>query len=237
MLKIEHLSVNYGKIIAVDDISLTIPTNKIVALIGANGAGKTTTLMGISGVVPKAGGTVYYDDKDITAMPAPQIVRCGIQHIPEGRHIFPRMSVEENMLIGSMGSRDGKDKAKLQQRLEQQYQMFPRLKERRKQMGETLSGGEQQMLAIARGMMADPDLLMFDEPSLGLAPKISGEIFEMIVKIKESGKTVLLIEQNANMALSIADEAYVLETGRITMHGTGKELLGNAEVKKAYLGM
>lgn len=237
MLKIEHLSVNYGKIIAVDDISMTIPSNKIVALIGANGAGKTTTLMSISGIVPKTSGTIFYNDLDITDMPAPQIVKAGIQHIPEGRHIFPRMSVEENMLIGTMGSRQTQSKAQIQQLLEQQYQMFPRLKERRKQMGETLSGGEQQMLAIARGMMADPDVLMFDEPSLGLAPKVSGEIFEMVLKIRDSGKTILLIEQNANMALSIADEAYVLETGHITMHGTGRELLGNEEVKKAYLGM
>ena len=141
------------------------------------------------------------------------------------------------MLIGTMGNRRGGDKAHVKELLEEQYAMFPRLKERRKQMGETLSGGEKQMLAIARGMMADPDVLMFDEPSLGLAPKISGEIFEMIVKIKESGKTILLIEQNANMALSVADRAYVLETGRIAMTGTGRELLGNEDVKKAYLGM
>ena len=237
MLKIENLTVKYGKIIAVDNISLTIPTNEIVALIGANGAGKTTTLMSISNVVPKTEGSIFYNDLDITDLSAPQIVKAGIQHIPEGRHIFPRMSVEENMLIGTMGNRRGGDKAHVEELLEEQYAMLPRLKERRKQMRETLSGGEQQMLAIARGMMADPDVLMFDEPSLGLAPKISGEIFEMIVKIKESGKTILLIEQNANMALSVADRAYVLETGRIAMTGTGRELLGNEDVKKAYLGM
>lgn len=237
MLEINHLSIKYGRIIAVDDISLTIPDNKIVALIGANGAGKTTTLMGISGIVPKADGTIFYNGLDITDMQAPQIVKAGIQHIPEGRHIFPRMTVEENMLIGTMGSRRSQNKGEIAQLLEQQYQMFPRLKERRKQMGETLSGGEQQMLAIARGLMADPDMLLFDEPSLGLAPKISGEIFEMILKIRDSGKTILLIEQNANMALSIADEAYVMETGHVTMHGTGAELLNDENVKKAYLGM
>lgn len=237
MLEINHLSIKYGRIIAVDDISLTIPDNKIVALIGANSAGKTTILMGISGIVPKADGTIFYNGLDITDMQAPQIVKAGIQHIPEGRHIFPRMTVEENMLIGTMGSRRSQNKGEIAQLLEQQYQMFPRLKERRKQMGETLSGGEQQMLAIARGLMADPDMLLFDEPSLGLAPKISGEIFEMILKIRDSGKTILLIEQNANMALSIADEAYVMETGHVTMHGTGAELLNDENVKKAYLGM
>lgn len=237
MLEISNLSVNYGKIIALDDVTMTIPTNKIVALIGANGAGKTTTLMSISGIVPKTAGKICYDGRDITDIPSTEIVKAGIQHIPEGRHIFPRMTVEENMLIGTIGNKNSKNKEHIAQLLDEQYRMFPRLKERRKQMGETLSGGEQQMLAIARGMMADPDLLMFDEPSLGLAPKISGEIFEMIVKIKESGKTILLIEQNANMALSIADEAYVLETGRISLHGTGKELLTNEDVKKAYLGM
>ena len=237
MLQIDHLSVNYGNVEAVKDITITIHSNRIVALIGANGAGKTTTLMGISGIVPKASGKIVYNDLDITDIPAPQIVKTGIQHIPEGRHIFPRMSVEENILIGTMGAKKKLSKADIAVMLDQQYLMFPRLKERRRQMGETLSGGEQQMLAIARGMMADPDVLMFDEPSLGLAPKVSLEIFEMIVKIKVQGKTILLIEQNANMALSVADEAYVLETGRITLHGTGAELLDNEDVKRAYLGM
>ena len=235
MLTVEHLTVHYGKILAVSDLSMVIPSNKIVALIGANGAGKTTTLMSISGIVEKTDGRIMYDDLDITDLPSPQIVRAGIAHIPEGRHIFPRMTVEENMLIGTMGVKEKTEKARIRERLERQYDMFPRLKERRRQMGETLSGGEQQMLAIARGMMADPDLLMFDEPSLGLAPIVSYEIFEMILKIREQGKTILLIEQNANMALGIADEAYVLETGKIALHGTGQELLHNEQVKKAYL--
>lgn len=236
MLKIENLSVNYGKIIAIDNISMTIPDNQIVALIGANGAGKTTTLMSISGIVPKTGGKILYNGTDITDMPSEKIVHAGIMHIPEGRHIFPRMTVEENILIGSLSNKN-QSRTAIRALLEEQYAMFPRLRERRKQMGETLSGGEQQMLAIARGMMSSPDLIMFDEPSLGLAPIVSAEIFEMIVKIKKTGKTILLIEQNANMALTIADSAYVLETGHITMHGTGRELLGNEEVKKAYLGM
>ena len=237
MLRIENLSVSYGRIVALDNVSMMIPSNRIVALIGANGAGKTTTLMSVSGIVPKTGGSVFYNETDITDLPSQKIVRLGIQHIPEGRHIFPRMTVEENMLIGAMGGKDGRNSRRVSELLEEQYQMFPRLKERRRQMGETLSGGEQQMPAIARGMMADPDLLMFDEPSLGLAPKISAEIFQMILKIRSRGKTILLIEQNANMALSIADEAYVLETGRISIHGQGRELLNNEEVKRAYLGI
>ena len=237
MLEVKDLQVYYGVIQALKGISFHVEQGEVIALIGANGAGKTTTLMGISGIVPKASGKIVYNDLDITDIPAPQIVKTGIQHIPEGRHIFPRMSVEENILIGTMGAKKKLSKADIAVMLDQQYLMFPRLKERRRQMGETLSGGEQQMLAIARGMMADPDVLMFDEPSLGLAPKVSLEIFEMIVKIKVQGKTILLIEQNANMALSVADEAYVLETGRITLHGTGAELLDNEDVKRAYLGM
>ncbi len=235
MLKINKLRVNYGYVIALRGISFHVDENEIVCLIGANGAGKSTTLMSISGLVDKAGGTIEFKGSDITGTKPHEIVRMGICHVPEGRQVFPSLSVEENLRMGTI-SVQKPTKQYIQQKLEEQYTLFPRLKERRKQAGGTLSGGEQQMLAIARGLMSDPELVMLDEPSLGLAPIVVEEIFELIQGIKRSGKTVLLIEQNASMALSIADRGYVLENGRMVLTGTGRELLVNEDVKRAYLG-
>jgi branched-chain amino acid transport system ATP-binding protein len=235
MLKVSGLSVNYGQISALRDISFEVGDNEIVALIGANGAGKTTTLMAISGLVEKTDGKICFRDKDITAEKPHLIVRKGISHIPEGRHVFPALSVEENLIMGTLGNIKMKSNA-INDRIEQMYELFPRLKERCKQSGGTLSGGEQQMLAIARGLMGDPQLLMLDEPSLGLAPIIVEEIFELILKIKDSGRTILLIEQNANLSLQIADRGFVMETGVIVTSGTGAELLEDPEIRRAYLG-
>mgnify|MGYP001462464072 CR=1 FL=1 len=236
MLKVENLTVYYGYINALKGISIEVDEGEIITLIGGNGAGKTTTLMSISNLVEKSGGKVYFRSEDITRKAPDKIVKLGISHIPEGRKIFPQLTVYENLIAGTFGQR-GMGKQTIQKLVEEQYAMFPRLKERAKQPGGSLSGGEQQMLAIARGLMMDPQLVMLDEPSLGLAPIIVEEIFEMIVKIRQQGKTVLLIEQNASMALSVADRGYVLETGSVTLTGTGKELLVNPEVKRAYLGV
>lgn len=235
MLKIENLSVNYGRVRALSDISLHIDKGEIITLIGGNGAGKSTTLKSISNLIDKLNGTISFKGQDITWMPAEKIVRLGLAHVPEGRKIFPDMTVYENLLIGTMGNPKLK-KAEVEDLLEQNITMFPRLKERLKQNGGSLSGGEQQMLAIARGLMMNPDLILLDEPSLGLAPIIVENIFELIVDIRKSGKTVLLIEQNASMALGIADRGYVLETGNITLEGTGKELSTSPKVIEAYLG-
>lgn len=236
MLKVSGLTVSYGYISALRNVSLEIKQNEIVTLIGGNGAGKTTTLMAISGLVEKEDGLVIYKDQDITNTASHKIVRKGICHIPEGRNIFPRLTVEENLMMGTLGNKSMK-KVQITQKLEEMFLLFPRLKERRNQAGGTLSGGEQQMLAIARGLMPDPELVMLDEPSLGLAPIIVEEIFELIKRIKETGKTVLLIEQNATLALQIADRGYVLERGEIVLTGRGEDLLVNDEVKKAYLGI
>lgn len=236
MLKIENLSVDYGNISALRGVSLEVKENQIVSLIGANGAGKTTTLMAVSGLAAKSGGSVSFAGEDITRERASRIVQRGICHVPEGRHIFPRMTVEENLVAGSFGDRTI-SRVKVREKVEEMYDLFPRLKERKSQLGGTLSGGEQQMLAIARGLMFDPRLVMFDEPSMGLAPIVVEEIFGLILKIKEMGKTILLIEQNASMALQIADWGYVLETGAITLQGAGRDLLADENVKKAYLGI
>ena len=236
MLKIENLSVDYGNISALRGVSLDVKENQIVSLIGANGAGKTTTLMAVSGLAAKSGGSVSFAGEDITRERASRIVQRGICHVPEGRHIFPRMTVEENLVAGSFGDR-AISRVKVREKVEEMYDLFPRLKERKSQLGGTLSGGEQQMLAIARGLMFDPRLVMFDEPSMGLAPIVVEEIFGLILKIKEMGKTILLIEQNASMALQIADWGYVLETGEITHQGAGRDLLADENVKKAYLGI
>ena len=236
MLKIENLSVDYGNISALRGVSLEVKENQIVSLIGANGAGKTTTLMAVSGLAAKSGGSVSFAGEDITRERASRIVQRGICHVPEGRHIFPRMTVEENLVAGSFGDR-AISRVKVREKVEEMYDLFPRLKERKSQLGGTLSGGEQQMLASARGLMFDPRLVMFDEPSMGLAPIVVEEIFGLILKIKEMGKTILLIEQNASMALQIADWGYVLETGEITLQGAGRDLLADENVKKAYLGI
>lgn len=236
MLKVACLMVDYGYVHALKGVSFEVKDNQIVSLIGANGAGKTTTLMAISGMAEKAGGSVMLDDVDITDMKGHEIARLGISHVPEGRHVFPKLSVEENLVMGSVS--DAKvSRAVIQQRMEEMYQLFPRLRERRTQGAGTMSGGEQQMLAIARGLMSDPRVVMLDEPSLGLAPIIVDEIFELILKIRGLGKTVLLIEQNASLALSIADYAYVLELGQVILQDTGKGLLVNPDVKRAYLGI
>jgi len=236
VLSIENLSVNYGYIAALKGINLRVEKGEIITLIGANGAGKTTTLMAISNLVEKAEGCITYNGIDITSMPPHKIVRMGICHIPEGRHIFPTLTVHENLVVGTVGNANltKKDQARL---YDEAYGLFPRLKERMDQQGGSLSGGEQQMLAIARGLMMDPELIMLDEPSLGLAPILVEEIFELILRIKKIGKTILLIEQNASMALQVADRGYVLATGQILISGTSQELLIDPEVKKAYLGM
>ena len=235
MLKVEHLSVSYGYITALSDVSFEIGQGEIVTLIGSNGAGKSTSCMAISNLVSKETGTITFNGVDITNMPPHKIVSMGMSHVPEGRHIFPSLSVYENLIAGSLGDPKA-TKEQVAQRVEEMYELFPRLKDRRNQGGGTLSGGEQQMLAIARGLMMDPEILMLDEPSLGLAPILVEEIFEMIDRVHKSGKTILLIEQNAAMALSVADRGYVLESGRVAMTGTGQELLHNEQVMKVYLG-
>ena len=235
ILKVSDLSVNYGYVAAVRNVHLQVCKNEIVTLIGSNGAGKTTTLMAISNLVEKSSGQILFDNEDIGKLPPDQVVRKGIAHVPEGRKIFPRLSVYENLLVGSLGNPKLK-KTEIEEQIEYIFSLFPRLKERRKQAGGSLSGGEQQMLAIGRGLMMKPELIMLDEPSMGLAPIIVEDIFELILKIRDTGKTIFLIEQNASMALSIADRAYVLETGKITMEGKGSDLLNDENVKKVYLG-
>lgn len=235
MLKVENLVVSYGHINALRGISFEVNQGEIISLIGANGAGKTTALMAVSNLAGKESGRISFMDRDITAMPPHKIVKMGICHVPEGRKIFPELTVYENMISGSFGN-PNLGRERMDELVEEQFTMFPRLRERRNQAGGTLSGGEQQMLAIARGLMMDPKIIMLDEPSLGLAPIVVEEIFELIRKIRDYGKTILLIEQNASMALSIADRGYVLETGKIIMEGKGKELLVDPRVKAAYLG-
>lgn len=231
MLKIENLAVNYGGIEAVKGISFEVPEKSIVTLIGANGAGKSTTLRTIAGLVPVKSGKITFFGNDITGKRSNDIVRSGITLVPEGRHVFPDLTVVENIKIGAYLRHDD-----LSEDIRWVYDLFPRLKERSWQQAGTLSGGEQQMLAVARALMSNPKLMMMDEPSLGLAPLIVKGIFDIIKEVNKQGVTVLLIEQNANMALKTADRGYVLETGSITLSGTGAELLANDAVKKAYLG-
>ena len=233
MLEVKNLSVSYGANEAVKDISFTVNDGEIVSLIGANGAGKTTTLHTITGLVPAKSGSVMYNGVDLLKTHNNKIVTLGMAHIPEGRHVFTRMSVEENLEMGAFSLKDQSD---LKKDLDMVYGLFPRLKERRNQKAGTLSGGEQQMLAMGRALMSHPKTILMDEPSMGLSPKLVKEIFSIIRKLHEQGITILLVEQNAKMALSIADRAYVLETGRITMEGDAKELLNNEQVRKAYLG-
>ncbi len=231
MLKVDQLSVSYGGIKAVQGISFEVPEGKIVTLIGANGAGKSTTLRTISGLVKPGGGNISFLGEDITGKDSAQIVKRGVTLVPEGRRVFPNLTVYENIRIGAYLRKDDWTKD-----VDWVYSLFPRLKERSWQTAGTLSGGEQQMLAVARALISRPKLIMMDEPSLGLAPLVIKDIFEIIKEIRNQGVTVLLIEQNANMALKIADIGYVLETGHITLSGTGQELLANPEVKEAYLG-
>ena len=233
MLKIDNIHVYYGAIHALKGVSLEVHKGEIVTLIGANGAGKSTTLRTVSGLLtPKSGGISFLGE-NIAGMPAHEIVKRGISQVPEGRRIFAEMSVQENL---EMGAFTRKDKAGVEKDFEIVYNRFPRLKERRKQQAGTLSGGEQQMLAMGRALMSRPKLLLLDEPSMGLAPLLIKEIFSIIEDINREGTTVLLVEQNANMALSIAHRAYVMETGRITLQGAAKELAASEDVRKAYLG-
>ena len=233
MLKIEDLEVSYGAVQALRGISMEVNDGEIVSLIGANGAGKTTTLHAITGLVPIKSGSVIYDGHDLRKTDPSRIVTMGLAHVPEGRQVFTRMTVAENL---AMGAYFRKDKKAIADDLERVYARFPRLKERAKQLAGTLSGGEQQMLAVGRALMARPKLIMMDEPSLGLAPLVVRDIFEIIRQINHQGVSILLIEQNAHMALKVADSAYVMETGCITLSGAGKDLLNNEAVKKAYLG-
>ena len=233
MLKIENLHVHYGGIHALRGVDMHIEEGKIISLIGANGAGKSTTLRSIMGLVPKSDGKVIYKGEDITDSPTIKIVKGGISLTPEGRRVFPDLTVKENLLLGAYLR---KDKAEIQKDLNWIYELFPRLQEREWQIAATLSGGEQQMLAVGRSLMSRPQLLMMDEPSLGLAPIIVKDIFNIIRQINDTGVSVLLIEQNAKAALEISDYAYVLETGTVVLEGPGKELITNDEVKKAYLG-
>lgn len=233
MLSIKDLYVNYGGINALRGISLDVPDGKIVTLIGANGAGKSTTLRTISGLVKAKSGSILWNDEELTTKSIDAIVSSGIAMVPEGRRVFADLTVLENLKIGAYLR---KDKEQIEKDIEWVYDLFPRLKERSWQFAGTLSGGEQQMLAVGRALMSKPKLIMMDEPSLGLAPLVVQDIFKIIRTINEQGVTVLLVEQNANMALKVADIAYVLETGEITMQGTGAELLADPKVKEAYLG-
>ncbi|AJE04640.1 ABC transporter ATP-binding protein [Geobacter pickeringii] len=233
MLVVENLSVSYKAIKALVNLSCRVEKGEIVALIGANGAGKTTTLNTISGIFPAAAGSVVFEDEDITRVPPHEIVKRGICQVPEGRRVFAKMSVLENLEMGAYIRSDRKGIAEEMDRI---FHLFPRLAERRKQLAKTLSGGEQQMLAMGRALMSQPRLLLLDEPSMGLAPMLVEKIFEIIQEINKAGTTIMLVEQNAHMALSIAHRAYVLETGEVVLQGPAKELAENPEVRKAYLG-
>ena len=232
MLKIDNINLYYGGIHALKDLSLELKKGEIVTLIGANGAGKTSTLRAISGLEPIKSGTIYYKGSPINKVPAHKIVSLGLSHVPEGRKIFANLTVLENLELGAYLRKD----KEIQKDMEMVFSKFPRLKEREKQQAGTLSGGEQQMLAIGRALMNRPEMLILDEPSMGLAPLVVKDIFDTIVEINKSGTTILLVEQNANMALSIADRAYVLETGNIVLSGDSKELLEDDSIKSAYLG-
>ncbi|NLT47654.1 MAG: ABC transporter ATP-binding protein [Clostridiales bacterium] len=233
MLEIKNLNVHYGVIHALKNVSLSVKQGEIVTLIGANGAGKTTTLRTISGLIKATDGEVILEDKNITNLPAPARVELGLSQVPEGRRIFPAMSVLENLELGAFLR---KDKPEIRKDIEHVYELFPILGDRKKQTAGTLSGGEQQMLAMGRALMSRPRILLLDEPSMGLAPLLVREIFEIIKSINSEGTTVLLVEQNASMALSIAHRAYVLETGSIVLSGTGEELAKSDRIQKAYLG-
>ncbi|MEN4010994.1 MAG: ABC transporter ATP-binding protein [Bellilinea sp.] len=234
LLEVEDLNVYYGAIHALQGVSFHVEEGEIVTLIGANGAGKSTTLRTISGLLRTRTGSIKFKDQDISMMPADQIVRRGISHVPEGRKIFAPLTVKENLL---MGAYTRKDSSEIERSMQRVFASFPRLKERINQLGGTLSGGEQQMLATGRGLMSRPSLLMLDEPSMGLSPILVEEIFNIIKDINSQGTSILLVEQNAQMALSISSRAYVLETGRIVLSGTAREIAENPQVKAAYLGV
>ena len=233
MLEIKDLNVFYGAIHALKGISLTVADGELVSLIGANGAGKTTTLHAISGLLPAASGSIMLDGTDLQKVPASTIIRLGMSHVPEGRHVFARMTVEENLRMGAYIIRD---QWKIADSLDRVYAHFPRLQERRRQLAGTLSGGEQQMLATGRALMTNPKIVLMDEPSMGLSPLLVKEIFDIIQGLHKSGITILLVEQNAKMALAVSDRAYVLETGTISMEGPASSLAADDRVRKAYLG-
>ena len=233
MLEVRDLNVYFGVIQAIKNISFDVEAGEVVALIGANGAGKTTTLHTVTGLLPAASGKITLDGKDLGKVPAHKIVSMGMAHVPEGRRVFAALSVYDNL---KMGAYTRKDKKEIEDSLEMVFEAFPRLKERSNQVAGTLSGGEQQMLAMGRALMSKPRIILMDEPSMGLSPLYVTEIFEIIKKIKSEGTTVLLVEQNANMALQVADRAYVLETGRIIMDGKASDLMNDERVRKAYLG-
>lgn len=235
LLEIKDLNVHYGAIHAIHDVSLTVNEGEIVTLIGANGAGKTTILHTISGLHKATSGSVTMEGHDLIKTEPSKIITLGMAHVPEGRHVFAQMTVEENLEMGAFIF--SKNKAGISSSIKDVYERFPRLRERRRQLAGTLSGGEQQMLAVGRALMAKPKILLMDEPSMGLSPILVKEIFKIIEEVHKQGITILLVEQNAKMALSIADKAYVLETGRIKMSGDAKELMSNDDVRKAYLGV
>lgn len=233
MLEVKDLKVSYGVIEAIQGVSFEVNQGEIIALIGANGAGKTTILQTISGLIPAKSGTITFNDKDITKTPGYKIVTMGMAQVPEGRRVFSQLSVLQNLRLGAYTR---KDKNEIEESLQMVYDRFPRLAERKNQAAGTLSGGEQQMLAMGRALMSKPDIVLMDEPSMGLSPILVNEIFDIIKEINKSGTTILLVEQNAKKALSIADRAYVLETGNITLSGDAKELINDENIKKAYLG-
>ena len=233
LLKVENLHVYYGMIQALKGISFEVRRGEIVSLIGANGAGKTTTLHTITGLLRPKMGSVNYKGVDITHTPAHKIVSMGMVHVPEGRRIFQGLTVYDNLLLGAYSR---KDKAEIEENMELVFKQFPRLQERRRQLAGTLSGGEQQMLAMGRALLSNPELIVMDEPSMGLSPLLVGEVFEIIESFREAGKTVLLVEQNAKKAMTISDRVYVLETGAVTMSGNAADLINDESIKKAYLG-
>lgn len=233
MLEIKNLEVYYGMIQAIKGISFEVNEGEVIALIGANGAGKTTTLHAVTGLIPAKAGEIIFDGKNVAKIPGHKIVSMGMAHVPEGRRVFAELSVYQNL---KMGAYTRKDKDEIAGNLEMVYKRFPRLKERKNQMAGTLSGGEQQMLAMGRALMSSPKLLMLDEPSMGLAPILVEQIFDIIRELHAAGTTILLVEQNAQAALSVADRAYVLETGRVSLSGTGAELMASDQVRRAYLG-
>jgi len=234
VLKVEHIDVFYGDLQVLWDVSFEVNKGEIVVLLGANGAGKSTTLKTISSLLTPEKGAISFEGTRLDELPAHQIIEFGVAHVPEGRRLFPEMTVEENLMTGALKS---EAKIKRNGTMKSVYDLFPRLHERRKQNAGTLSGGEQQMLAVGRGLMSLPKLLMFDEPSLGLAPILVSEIFQMVKNIRKQGVTVLLVEQNVKHTLAMCDRAYILENGRITMTGTSNELLNNDHIKQAYLGL
>jgi branched-chain amino acid transport system ATP-binding protein len=234
MLKINHIDVSYGDVQVLWDVSFEVQEKEILVLVGANGAGKSTILRTISGLLVPSKGSIEFNGEKLNQIPAHKMIEMGLAHVPEGRRLFPEMSVEENLIMGSLSP---KAKAKRQQTLKEVYRLFPRLEERRKQQSRTLSGGEQQMCAIGRGLMALPEILLLDEPSLGLAPILVQEIFKIVKRINEEGVTILLVEQNVKNTLSFCHRAYVLENGRIVLEGSGSKLLNDPYIREAYLGI